>query len=148
MALKRVALFNTLDYLHLKFHQIFSIFYNMIRAWSMYLIAFLFVLFFQSSMLEIHAFYSFVFEAHFFHVAFDHFMNYTVMYCIFSDIFAYVATFGTLGWFSVGICKYKMGYKPHDLLYVIGVLSLVENLFVKKFFTRFALQSEYCNFNQ
>ena len=96
------------------------------------LIAFLFVLFFQSSMLENHAFYSFVFEPHFLHVVFDHFVNYTVMNCIFSDIFAYVATFGTLGWVSVEICKYKMGYKSHELLYVIRVLSLVENLFVKK----------------
>ena len=26
-------------------------------------------------------------------------------------------------WFSVGICKYKQGYKSHDLLY-IGVLSM------------------------
>ena len=33
-------------------------------------------------------------------------------------------------WFSVGICKYKPGYKSHDLLY-FRVLSLVENLFLK-----------------
>ena len=120
----------------------------MVRAWSIYFYCFNICSFFQPSMLKNHAFYSFVFEPHFLHVDFDHFVNYTVMYCIFSDIFAYVATFGTLGWFSVGICKYKMGYKSHELLYVIRVLSLVENLFVKKFFTRFALQSECCNFNQ
>ena len=34
-------------------------------------------------------------------------------------------------WFSVGICKYKPGYKSYDLLY-IRVLSLVENLSVNK----------------
>ena len=34
-----------------------------------------------------------------------------------------------------------------DLLKIQG-LSLVEILFVKKTFTRFALQSECCNFNQ
>ena len=38
--------------------------------------------------------------------------------------------------------------KSHDLLQ-IQVLSLVENLFFKKkSFTRFALQTECCNFNQ
>ena len=34
-------------------------------------------------------------------------------------------------WFSVGTCKYKLGYKSHDLKY-IWVLSLLENLFFKK----------------
>ena len=100
-----------MKYLYLNFHQKLS------TVWSeLGVIAFLFVLFYQSPKLENHAFYSFVFEPHFLHVDFDHFVNYTVMYCIFSDIFAYVATFGTLGWFSVGICKYNPGYKSHDLL--------------------------------
>ena len=100
-----------MKYLYLNFHQKLS------TVWSeLGVIAFLFVLFYQSSKLENHAFYSFVFEPHFLHVDFDHFMNYTVMYCIFSDIFAYVATFWTLEWFSVRICKYKPGHKSHDLL--------------------------------
>ena len=34
-------------------------------------------------------------------------------------------------WFSVGICKYKSGYKSHDLI-KFQVLSLVENLFQKE----------------
>ena len=34
------------------------------------------------------------------------------------------------GWFSVGICKYKLGYESHNLLW-IWVLSLVENSFKK-----------------
>ena len=38
---------------------------------------------------------------------------------------------GGPGWFSVGTCKYKLGYKSHDLL-KIRVLSLVENLVFKK----------------
>ena len=41
-----------------------------------------------------------------------------------------------LGWFSVGICKYKLGYKSHDLLYIC-VLSLVE-------ITAFRLESKSC----
>ena len=42
----------------------------------------------------------------------------------------YCSTFSwhRLRWFSVGICKYKQGYKSHDLLY-IQVLSLMEKLF-------------------
>ena len=43
-----------------------------------------------------------------------------------------------LWWFSVGRFKYKPGHKPCDLL-KIRVLSLVENLFKKESFTRFAL---------
>ena len=39
-------------------------------------------------------------------------------------------------WFSVGIFKYKLGYKLHDLLY-IRVLSLVE-------ITTFRLDSKSC----
>ena len=39
-------------------------------------------------------------------------------------------------WFSVGICKYKPGYKSHDLL-SIRVLSLVE-------ITAFRLESKSC----
>ena len=35
-----------------------------------------------------------------------------------------------------------------QLEFVSWVLSLVENLFLKKSFTRFSLQSECCNFNQ
>jgi hypothetical protein len=47
-------------------------------------------------------------------------------------LFVVVSQFSssTLGWFSVGICKYKLGYKSHDLLQ-IQVLSLVENSFLK-----------------
>ena len=40
-------------------------------------------------------------------------------------------------WFSVGICKYKPGYKSHDLLYINRVLSLVE-------ITAFRLKSKSC----
>jgi hypothetical protein len=39
-------------------------------------------------------------------------------------------------WFSVGICKYKLGYKSHDLLW-IRVLSLVE-------IPAFRLESKSC----
>ena len=43
-------------------------------------------------------------------------------------------------WFSVGICKYKP---------VTNLSALIAGKFIfKKSFTRFALQSECCNFNQ
>ena len=38
--------------------------------------------------------------------------------------------------------------KSHMTCLKIQCLSLVEILFVKTYFTRFALQSECCNFNQ
>ena len=49
----------------------------------------------------------------------------------FSDLLNEQAENLWAGWFSVGICKYKPGYKSHDLLW-FWVLSLVENLFKKE----------------
>jgi hypothetical protein len=46
------------------------------------------------------------------------------------DLHVFILDDQELRWFSVGIFKYKAGYRSHDLL-LFRVLSLVENLFEK-----------------
>ena len=44
--------------------------------------------------------------------------------------------------------KYKPGYRSCDLLNNLSALMGGKFIFQKKSFTRYALPSEYCNFNQ
>ena len=48
---------------------------------------------------------------------------------------------------TVGICKYKPGYKSRDLLW-FECSHWWKIYLIKKSFTRFSLQSECCNFNK